>query len=153
MEQNNYFDETHSLRPYTHSLPANPGTTPPANALRGKKPTAKAGYHPGEKNGKWIEIEDHRGEKGYLDGQPHTISDFGPYPNGWSKQAPDPTPEEIRQTRKAEILYRLNEIDTESIRPLRSVSSGSPSEEDISRLTALDEEAASLREELHAIEA
>ena len=92
--QNYYFDITHPLRPYTHALEANSETVPPANALRDIKPTTKAGYHPGEKNGKWIFIEDHRKEEGYLHGKPHTIADFGPYPTGRSTTPPTPTPEE-----------------------------------------------------------
>lgn len=93
--QNNYFDNTHPLRPYTHSLPAMPGTVAPANALRGQTPTARPGFHPAEKDGRWTEIEDHRGESGYVNGQPCEIKDFGPLPDGWSDTPPAPTIEEL----------------------------------------------------------
>lgn len=43
----------------------------------------------------WEEVEDHRGEKGYLDGQPHTITELGPLPDGWSDTPPPPTHEEL----------------------------------------------------------
>lgn len=89
---NHYFNASHPLRPYTHSTPANPGTMPPANALRGDKPTAPAGYWPGESGGAWIDIEDHRGLQGWLDGEPYTVTDFGPLPDGWSDAAPEPEP-------------------------------------------------------------
>ena len=92
---NNYFDPTHPLRPYTHSLPAMPGTVPPANALRGQKPTARPGFHPAEDNEQWIDIEDHRGQSGYLNGEPCEIKDFGPLPAGWSDTPPPPAPEDI----------------------------------------------------------
>ena len=103
MEQNNYFNAAHPLHPYTRFLP---------RSIRGrrllkthyveKSPRPRAGYHPWEKNEKWISIEDHRGEYGYLNGAPYTIDDFGPYPNGWSITPPEPTEEESKQTRIAE---------------------------------------------------
>ena len=93
--QNHYFDITHPLQPYTHSLAAMPGTVAPVNALRGEKPTAKTGFWPAEKNGKWEDIEDHRGMEGYLNGQPHTIEEYGPLPNGWSDNPPPLTTEEL----------------------------------------------------------
>lgn len=153
MEQNHYFDAGHPLRPYTHSLDATPGTVPPVNALRGKKPTAKVGYHPGEENGKWISLEDHRGEKGYLDGQPHTISDFGPLPDGWSTTPLPPTQEEHTAQRRAEIMSRLTSIDAESVRPLRAIASGENTEADHNKLAVLDKEAEALRDELATLAA
>ncbi len=95
---NNYFNINHPLRPYTHSLPATPGTVPPPNALRDSAPpTAPEGFWPGESGGVWVNIEDHRGEEGYVNGEPFTITDFGPYPQGWSTEPPappEPTDEE-----------------------------------------------------------
>ena len=102
--QNNYFDATHPLRPYTHSLPAMPGTIPPANALRGETPAARPGFHPAEKAGRWIEIEDHRGQSGYVNGTPCEIKDFGPLPDGWSDTPPPPTLEEARAAKLAEVM-------------------------------------------------
>ena len=93
--QNHYYDDAHPLRPYTYSAPAMPGTVPPINALRGEQPKADSGFWPAEQNGGWIEIEDHRGAEGYLNGEPYTIKDFGPLPEGWSADPPPPTPEEI----------------------------------------------------------
>lgn len=104
--RNNYFDNTHPLRPYTHSSPAMPGTVPPVNALRGETPTARPGFHPAEQNGRWIEIEDHRGQNGYVNGQPYEVRDFGPLPDGWSETLPPPTPEELA---RAEYETALSE--------------------------------------------
>lgn len=105
---NHYFDDTHPLRPYTHSAPASPGTLPPANALRGEMPVARPGYHPAEANGGWTQIEDHRGMEGYLDGEPHTIKDFGPLPEGWSADPPPPAPEDQLTILTAAVRARLD---------------------------------------------
>ena len=61
---NYYFDNTNELKPYTHQLDANDDTLAPDNALR-VKPEFKEGFHPCEKNGEWIQIEDHRDKTVY----------------------------------------------------------------------------------------
>ena len=117
-EINHYFDDTHPLRPYTHSAPASPGTMPPANALRGEAPTASPGFHPAEKNGVWTQIEDHRGAEGYLNEEPYSIKDFGPLPEGWSIDPPPPpplTPEEI-----AEVEYSAARAEASAILTARA---------------------------------
>ena len=58
---NYYFDNTNKMRPYTYQLEANDDTLPPDNALR-VKPEFKEGFHPCEKNGEWLLVEDHRDE-------------------------------------------------------------------------------------------
>lgn len=145
--QNNYFDSSHPLRPYTHSAPAMPGTVAPVNALRKALPKAKKGYHWGESEGVWTYIEDHKGEEGYVNGVAHTIDDYGPYPDGWSTTPPEPTEEEKRQVRIVSIDARLDEIDRESIRPLRAIADGSATGSDKAKLAALEQEAAARREE------
>lgn len=111
--QTHYFDASHPLRPYTHSLPAMPGTIAPANALRGETPpTARPGFHPAEQNGRWIEIEDHRGRNGYVNGQPHEIESFGPPPDGWSETLPPPTPEELARIEYGTALSESDAILT-----------------------------------------
>lgn len=61
---NYYFDNTNELKPYTHQLDANDDTLPPDNALR-VKPEFKEGFHPCEKNGEWLLVEDHRDKTVY----------------------------------------------------------------------------------------
>ena len=61
---NYYFDNTNALKPYTHQLDANDDTLPPDNALR-VKPKFKDGFHPCEKNGTWVLVEDHRDKTVY----------------------------------------------------------------------------------------
>lgn len=59
--KNYYFDITNELKPFTHQLDANKDTLAPDNALR-IAPEFKEGYHPCEKNGTWVLVEDHRDE-------------------------------------------------------------------------------------------
>ena len=54
--------------------------------------------------------------------------------------------------RAAEIARRFNEIDRERIRPLAAIVAGVGTDEDKSRLTALEQEAAQLRAELAEME-
>jgi hypothetical protein len=146
--QNHYYDNTHPLHPYTYSLDAMPGTLPPANALRGDKPTVPAGYWPSEKDGRWIDIEDHRGEEGYVNGSPFTILDFGTYPSGWSITPPELTDEEKTGLRRAEINAIFAQIDADSIRPLRAIANGEGCDDDRKKLAELAATATALREEL-----
>ncbi|MDY0258514.1 MAG: tail fiber assembly protein [Desulfovibrio sp.] len=108
--QNYYFDNTHPLHPYTYSMYATPGTFPPLNALRKELPAEKDGIHFGEKDGEWVEIEDHRGKSGYVNDEPFLIQDFGPLPEGWSDTPPLPPPliveelfERLRNERNARV--------------------------------------------------
>jgi hypothetical protein len=59
-----------------------------------------------------------------------------------------PTPEQLAEARRAEILARLAEIDRESIRPLRAVADDNATDFDRQKLTGLESEAAGLRTEL-----
>ncbi len=108
--QNHYFDITHQLHPYTHSAYAAPDTIAPVNALRQALPEAKKGYHWGENEGDWIYIEDHREEKGYVNGVAYTIEDYGPYPEGWSETPPPLTTEELFDRLRGQRNARINSV-------------------------------------------
>lgn len=56
-----------------------------------------------------------------------------------------------KEFRKTEILQRLNEIDAETIRPLRAKLAGVSTEEDETKLIELETEAEKLREELSSL--
>lgn len=60
--------------------------------------------------------------------------------------------ERENRLRAAEIARRFAEIDRERIRPLAAIVAGIGSDEDKSRLKALEEEAAALRLELAGME-
>ncbi|MCL1888877.1 MAG: hypothetical protein FWF99_00030 [Desulfovibrionaceae bacterium] len=157
--QNHYFDTLHPLRPYTHSLEANPNSLPPENALRGNAPEIIPGFWPCEKNGKWVQVEDHRKDdgqeradrQGYMNGEPYTIKDIGPLPEGWSEDPPPPTPEDQAAQRKVEIMDRMFALDMESIRPLRAVADGIATDFDREKLDAIEAEVAALRAELSGL--
>jgi hypothetical protein len=59
-----------------------------------------------------------------------------------------PTPEELAEQRRSEILARLAAIDAASVRPLRAIAQGEDVPADHDRLTELNAEAAGLRVEL-----
>ncbi len=55
---------------------------------------------------------------------------------------------EAKAARRVEVIARLDEIDTLSIRPLRAKLTGSASKSDDDKLMALEAEAKELRKEL-----
>ena len=106
---NYYFDPQNALHPYTHSALASDGSVSPVNALR-KKPVFKAGYWPCEKNGEWVDIEDHREKKGWINGEPATITELGPLPDGWSETPPPPTTDELFARLRSERDTRISAV-------------------------------------------
>mgnify|MGYP006962273105 CR=1 FL=1 len=60
--------------------------------------------------------------------------------------------ERENRLRAAEIARRFSEIDRERVRPLAAIVAGIGSDEDKSRLKALEEEAVALRVELAGME-
>lgn len=61
---------------------------------------------------------------------------------------PPPTPEELAARRRAEIMQQLIETDQKTIRPLRAVITGNPSDADRTRLEMLTAYADNLRDQL-----
>jgi hypothetical protein len=149
--QNHYFDPNHPLREYLFSVPAAPGSAPPPDCLR-VEPEKRDGQWPGEKDGVWTYFESHKGKKGWLNGVPHTITEHGPLPEGWSDEPPPPTDEEISAARVAEIKARLDAIDLALIRGLDARDEGTATAEDEARLTELRAEKRTLRAELKELE-
>ena len=134
--QNHYFDPNHPLREYLFSVPANADTDPPLDCLR-VEPEKRDGQWPGEMDGAWTYFESHRGKKGWLNGVPHTITEHGPLPEGWSDEPPPPTDDEIAASRIMEIHAELDNIDRHSVRPLRAIIKGIGTDADTNRLAAL----------------
>ena len=60
----------------------------------------ESGFIPHWNGAQWEQVEDHKGESGYVDGQPYAIKEYGPYPEGWSGTPPPPTPEEQQEAMK-----------------------------------------------------
>ncbi len=115
-------------------------------------PETEAGFVAVWNGSTWELKEDHRGEAGWLNSRPHTISELGPLPDGFSGTPPKPTPEETAAKRAAEIRGKLQEIDAASIRPLRAKLAGTATAEDEARYTELEREASALRLELAGLE-
>ena len=102
---------------YTHSEPCT--TDPLESAKQGRDvyvlgangcldaPTFKDGKWPRRVNGAWVDVENHVGEKGYINGVPTENKEYGPLPEGWSDTPPAPTTEELfdrlRSVRDARI--------------------------------------------------
>lgn len=124
----------------------------PNNATR-TAPMEQDGHIPRWNGAAWEQVEDHKGEEGYVNGQPHTIKNYGPLPEDWSQTPPQPTQAERDATRRAEILARLAQIDAASVRPLRAIVQGEAVQEDRDKLAVLDAEAEELRAELAALDA
>jgi hypothetical protein len=125
-EYNYYFNAEHPLKPFTCGALANPGSFPPDNAVRTPPPARAEGFWPCLVDivhgvGAWQLIEDHRGQKGYLDGQEAEIKEVGPYPDNWSFEPPAPTPEQVKAAEVSRIQGVLFELDLKSTRPIRSI--------------------------------
>lgn len=76
------------------SAPPPLGVGLPAYCTDVAPPEAQAGYSRVWIDGSWQQVEDHRGETGYLNGVATTITALGPLPNSWSVTAPAPSAEE-----------------------------------------------------------
>jgi hypothetical protein len=118
---NYYYDSEKFLKPFTHECFANPGSFPPDNAVRTPPPARAEGFWPCFIDGDWRLIEDHRGQKGYLDGEETEITEVGPYPDNWSFEAPAPTPEQVKASEVSRIQSVLFALDLKSTRPIRAI--------------------------------
>lgn len=59
----------------------------------------------------WEEVEDHRGESGYVNGVPTEIKEYGPLPEGWSATPPPPTADQLFAALRAARDARLAHTD------------------------------------------
>lgn len=74
-------------------------------------PTEQDGHIPRWNGEAWEQVENHQGKEGYVDGQPFTVKDYGPLPEGWSDSPPPPTPEERAARARAERDSRISATD------------------------------------------
>lgn len=86
----------------------------PNNATR-TAPTVVDGKIPHWTGDGWEQVENHKGKSGYLNGQPRTITDYGPLPTGWSDTPPPPTIEEAQAAKRSEIASAYNTAMTASL--------------------------------------
>lgn len=88
---NHYFDGAGA---YTFSTPAYAATAAAPNATRMALPDVPEGYWPVFDGESWRLVEEHRGKKGWVDGDGVTIAALGPLPHGWSDTPPEPVQSE-----------------------------------------------------------
>lgn len=80
-------------------------------------PREREGHIPRWNGEAWVQVENHKGKSGYLDGRPYTVKDYGPLPEGFSLTPPPPTPEEAQAARIAEIDQRIATLEAAAQRP------------------------------------
>ncbi len=152
--------ENYSYHPetgeYLGAIPfsGNPGALPPRFTTP-LCPDCITGHIPVWNGKEWEQIENHRGEFGYVDGKPVRILELGPLPDGWMTELPmpEPEPQDPADAKKSEIRAELDAIDREAIRPLRAIAAGNGTDDDTAKLQKLDTRAAELRAELATLTA
>lgn len=79
----------------------------PNNATR-TAPDLQAGHIPHWSGAAWEQVENHKDQEGYVNGERVTIKEYGPLPAGWSDTPPPPTQEEARAAKLAEVMSGYN---------------------------------------------
>lgn len=59
----------------------------------------------------WELVEDHKGAEGYVNGQLHTVKEYGPLPEGWSDTPPPPTTDDLAAAVRGERDRRIGATD------------------------------------------
>ena len=111
------------------------------------EPTLVEGFIPKWCDDAWVQVENHKGEKGYVNNVDYEIEGYGPYPDGWSTTPPELTAEALASTRAQEISAELTAIDRASIRSLRAIAENKSTPEDHQHLINLEAQAEALRTE------
>lgn len=83
----------------------------PANGCL-DSPVFEEGKHPKRVNDTWVNVENHIGESGYVNGVPTTIEQYGSLPDGWSTTAPEPTLEDQLAAIEAEYAPKISALQT-----------------------------------------
>ena len=100
------FDETDVYRPYVEAIDCK--EYPVSNNYLKEEPLFESGYWPCEKDGQWIQIEDHRNQTGWTNGLKLTITNVGPLPEDWSLEYVKPDLDTLKQYYLSELAaYRL----------------------------------------------
>lgn len=123
----------------------------PNNATR-KAPQEQDGHIPRWTGEAWEQVENHKGEQGYVDGKPCEIKEYGPYPGGWSDSPPPATPEEDARARMAQIDAEIRELEQKAIRPMLAIETGTDEPYDHERKNELVNQIIDLRCERQMLE-
>jgi len=81
----------------------------PNNATR-TAPIVEDGKIPHWTGSAWEQVENHRGESGYVNGVLTTIAEYGPLPDGWSTVAPEKTTDELLASLRSAREMKLSSI-------------------------------------------
>lgn len=73
-------------------------------------PPENEGFIPKWTGATWELVENHKSERGWINGEPFEIKDYGPYPEGWSSTPPAPTMLEQVQAVQAKYHAVLNTL-------------------------------------------
>lgn len=68
--------------------------------------------------GAWVDVENHVGEKGYINGVPTEIKEYGSLPEGWSITPPAPTLEDQFAAIEAKYAGKQAELDSALVNAL-----------------------------------
>jgi len=128
----------------------------PHNTTREPAPLANE-YIPRWTGRAWEQVENHKGREGWLNGQPHKITEYGPLPEGWSDNPPEPTAEELAERRRAAIEGELDAIDRRGRRASRAAALAlargqAVDPDDLDKLAELEAQADVLRVERKRLE-
>ncbi len=75
----------------------------PAGAVE-TAPALSEGYIPCWNGTSWEQVENHVGEKGYINNEPFEIKEYGQYPDGWASEKIY-APHEARAIKDSEVPY------------------------------------------------
>ncbi|GHS88607.1 tail assembly protein [Synergistales bacterium] len=113
----------------------------PAHSTETAPPVVNAQNKPVWDGSAWYAVEDHRGEKGYVNGEETEIKDLGPLPEGWSETLPEPekTLNQLKAEKIAQITSELDVLDRKAERPAQAIieamaTGAEPDTEDVERL-------------------
>ena len=75
------------------------------------QPVLQEGFIPRWNGEGWEQVENHKGLEGYLNGEPYTIKDYGPLPDGFSTSKPLPSLDEAKKQARQELKSYRQQIE------------------------------------------
>lgn len=78
-------------------------------------PVLTEGFIPRWTGSAWEQVADLKGRAGYLNGQPYTITTYGPAPDGWSATPPLPTLADAQTAKRQQVNAGFDSALTASL--------------------------------------
>ncbi|NCB23786.1 MAG: phage tail protein [Deltaproteobacteria bacterium] len=79
------------------------------------QPVLTDGFIPRWVGAAWVQVANLKGKSGYLNGQPFTITEYGPAPDGWSETAPLPKLSDAQTAKRLQINAGFDAAMTASL--------------------------------------